>query len=134
MFSSQQRMDGHAELFSLQIPKRHVDGAHGSDGDRGAAEIHCPAQHELPESLGFKRVFPLQDLAQAAGDVVAEGRVHDGFNDFRGSICFADALQPVFGAHAHEDDVLATGGLGGYGGDAENLADDLPDFKGSVHG
>ena len=57
LFSTEQAMDWFLEVFALEVPESHVDGAHGSDGDGTAAEILRPAQHFLPEAFGFERLF-----------------------------------------------------------------------------
>jgi hypothetical protein len=56
---------------------------------------------------------------------VTERRVHDGLDDFRGCIRFADAFQAAVRAHPDQNDILATGGLMLYGGNSEDLADDV---------
>src|SRR5437016_14574231 len=44
------------------------------------SEIHRAAIHFLPQPLVRQRVLADDDLPQSAGDVVAEGRVDDGFH------------------------------------------------------
>src|SRR6266496_3799450 len=48
----------------LDVPKRHVDTAHGVDGDAAPARIDVPPVHFVPEALGLKRIFSDQQFAQ----------------------------------------------------------------------
>ena len=59
-------------------------------------------------SSGFS---PTSNLAQAAGDVVAERRVDDRLDHLGRRIRLADSFQPGVGADAHEHGVLAAGRL-----------------------
>ena len=111
LFAAEEAMNGLLEIFPLQIPQGHVHRAHGADCHRTAAEIHRATVHLLPEPLRLERVLTHQDLAQAAGDGMAVRRVNDGLDHFRRRVCFADAFQPIVGAHADQHDVLTTGGL-----------------------
>ena len=56
----------------------------------GAAKIHRPAMHFLPEPLGLQGVFADDDFPQAAGDVMAERGVDDGLDHLGRRIGLAD--------------------------------------------
>src|SRR5262249_4104269 len=128
LLSAEQAMNRLAELFAFQVPKRHVHGAHGGNGHRGAPEVLGAPIHFLPESLGLERVFAEENLAEAAGDVVAERGVDDGFDHFGRSVGLADSLEAVMGGHAHEYDVLAAGRFLFDRSDAQDLANDSFDL------
>ena len=80
-------------MLALQVPQGHVDGGHGGDADRSAAEVHRAAIHLLPQPLGFQRIFADEDFAQAAGNVVAERRVDDRLDHLGRSVGLANAFQ-----------------------------------------
>src|SRR5262249_44352126 len=40
LFAAQQTMNRLAEVFSFEVPQRHIDGTHRADRDRGAPEVH----------------------------------------------------------------------------------------------
>ena len=115
-------------MLALQVPQGHIDGRHRGDRHRRAAKIHRAAEHFLPQPLGFQRMLADEQFAQAAGDVMAEWRIDNGFDDLRRRVGLADPFQAVVGAHPHEHGVLAAGGLGLNAGDAKNLADQVGDF------
>src|SRR5256885_1785732 len=83
LFAAEQPMDRFAEMFSFQVPERHIDGAHGGDGHGTASEILGSAIHHLPKSFDFQRVLAKQNLPQPARDVVAEGSVDNSLDDLR---------------------------------------------------
>ena len=127
-----------AKGFQL-IARRHLQVLQPDGGiqnseflERPSAEIgrKTAAFAELPEPLRFQRVFADQDFTQAAGDGVAIGRVDNCFDDLRGGVCLADALEPIIGSHAHQHDILTTGSLLLDRFDAQDLADDLGYFHG----
>ena len=132
-FAAEQPVDRLAEMFPLEVPQGHVDGSHRGDGDRRAAKVHGPVVHFLPQPVGLERVLADEQLPQPAGNVVAERSIDDGLDDFGGRVRFADPLQSVVGAHAHEDGILATGSLLSHFADAENLTDHMGDFHGGQH-
>ena len=82
LFATKQAVDRLAEVLSFQIPQGHVDGGHGRDCDRRAAEIHRFAMHFLPQPLGFQWVFADQKLPQATRNIMAEWGIDDRFDHF----------------------------------------------------
>src|SRR5438094_299581 len=125
-------MDRLFEVFAFEVPQRHIDGTHRADRNRAATVIHRAPIHLLPEPFGLQRVFTNQNFTQTTGHVVAERRVDNGFDDFRGCVSLADALQSILGSHAHERHVLATGGLLLDVFNSQDLADDLVDLHGNI--
>ena len=104
-------MDRLAKMLALDIPQGHVDRAHSGDANRRAAKVHRAAVHLLPEAVRLQRVFPDDDLSQPTGNVMAEGRIDNRFDDFRRGVRFADSFQPCIGPNANQYRILATGGF-----------------------
>ena len=78
----------------------------------------------------LQRILADENLAQAAGDVVAERRIDDRLDHLGRRIGLADPFEPGVGADPHQHRILAAGRLGGDVLNAQNLADDFGDFHG----
>jgi hypothetical protein len=104
--AAEQLIDGLVRGLAGDVPERHVDARHGVGAQaRAAVEVRRLA-HRGGADVDCERVVPHDRAAQAAADLVREGRVDDRLDRGRAGIDLAPARDAGVGVDPHEAGVL----------------------------